>query len=252
MAGGNGSIGGTYHLATGQPPRRLVVGVDGREKEGKTNFALTAPGPIAYQNFDIGAEGVIQKFQTDKIIHEATYKIPISKGLSAADMAKVCEPVWDQFVKDRRLALDQILKGQIRSIVEDTGTDGWESLRLARLGKLTQVMPHHYGPVNAEYANLMREIYNTTGNLIVLHRLKPEYKDDKKTSRYERRGYGDTGFIVQVNVICSRDGNGDFHVTVKDCRQNPLLQGFDLVNEMATFPMLAMMVYPESSVEEWL
>ena len=41
---------------------RLVVRVGGLEKEGKTHFALTAPGPIGAIDMDRGMEGVVEKF----------------------------------------------------------------------------------------------------------------------------------------------------------------------------------------------
>ena len=62
------SLGGNFTLANDPAPRRMVVALDGLEKMGKTSWALTAPGPIALQNLDIGAEGVIQKFQSEKQI----------------------------------------------------------------------------------------------------------------------------------------------------------------------------------------
>ena len=36
------------------------------------------------------------------------------------------------------------------TVVMDTASEAHELSRLAAFGKLTQVMPHHYGPVNAE------------------------------------------------------------------------------------------------------
>ena len=42
---------------------RLIVSVEGLEKRGKTHFAMTAPPPIAYFDMDIGAEGVVNKFE---------------------------------------------------------------------------------------------------------------------------------------------------------------------------------------------
>ncbi len=33
------------------PQKRLIIQVEGHEKTGKTHFALSAPGPIAYFGF---------------------------------------------------------------------------------------------------------------------------------------------------------------------------------------------------------
>ena len=39
--------------------RRLILSIEALEGAGKTRFTLTAPGPIAFLNFDYGLEGVI-------------------------------------------------------------------------------------------------------------------------------------------------------------------------------------------------
>lgn len=250
-------LGGSYVIANKVPPRRLVVALDGLEKGGKTNFALTAPGPLAYQNWDIGDEGVIEKFQTTKTVWRSDYTITVEKEDSQETIMAKVKPEWERCVKDYKIALAGIQAGKIRSIVKDTSSEEWEALRLARLGKLTQVMPHHYTALNSEYRNLIREIYNTIGNMILLHKLKAEWKDNpltgkgNKTGGWERAGYSDTGFLVQVNATAYRDKDGHFHILVRDCRQNPACAGLDLVDDMATFPWLGVNVYPETELSDW-
>jgi len=253
------SIGGSFTIANEAPQHRLVVAVDGLEKQGKSHFALTAPGPIAYQGTDIGLEGVVHKFQSTKQVFLAEYGFSIDKGDTPQQIIAKVEPEWTRFLKDY---LDAVIPGlktkAIRTGIWDTGSELWEFLRLARLGKLTQVMPHHYTGLNQEYSQLIKQIYNTPGNLIILHKLKAEWKDNpttgkgNKTGAWERSGFAGTGFLVQVNVTAWRDQEGTFHITVKDCRQNPAIVGLDLYGEMATFPWLAVNVYPHTSLEDWM
>ena len=115
--------------------------------------------------------------------------------------------------------------------------------RRARLGKLTQVMPHHYVSVNAEFADMIKAVYNTPGNLIILHQLKSEWKDNpttgkgNKTGQFERDGFSGMGFLVQINATAYRDAvTGVFHLIVRDCRQNPNIVGLDLEGAQASFP----------------
>lgn len=251
------SIGGSFQVANVPTPPRLILALDGLEKEGKTHFALTAPGPIAYCAFDIGDEGVIDKFQTKKVIHKADYFVNVPKGVDQASMMKLVEPVWDQFLADWKVAMLQMKQGHIRTLILDTGSEAWEVLRLARFGKLTQIMPHNYTALNTEYRNLIREAFNTPGNLIILHKLKAQWIDNpatgkgSKTGQYERAGYADTGFLVQVNALAYRERNpetgqktGAFHVQVRDCRQNPLLNGQDFAGPVCSFPFLGAAVFP--------
>lgn len=258
--GAPNTIGGSFKLADGAVQRRLIVAVDGLEKEGKTHFALTMPGPIAYQSFDIGLEGVVEQFQQDKQIFLAEYGFLVQKGDSADAIMAKAKPEWERFTTDfKDVMIPGFKTGKIRSGVWDTGSEIWEVQRLARLGKLTQVMPHHYTALNLEYQNLVREVFETGGNLCILHKLKPEWKDNpttgkgNKTGNYERAGYGGTGFLVQVNATAWRDkSTGVFHLTVRDCRQNAKIAGLDLEGEMATFPWLGVMVYPDTQLEDWM
>lgn len=259
MTAGNGSIGGSFQIANQPVKYRLVVAIDGMEKAGKTNFSLTAPGPIAFQALDIGTEGVIEKFQTNKVIHRADYGILVEKGDSQDMVMKKAAPVWDQFLADYKTVVVPKLKaGAVRTAIWDTGSEVWELQRLARLGKLTQVMPHHYTALNLEYSNLLREIFDTPGNMIILHKLRAEWKDNpvtgkgQKTGQFERAGFAGTGFLVQVNATTWRDPKtGTFHLTVRDCRQNPAVAGLDLEDEMATFPWLGVHVFPDSDLSDW-
>lgn len=58
---------------------------------------------------------------------------------------------------------------------------------------------------------------------------------------------------MQVNCTAWREpGNGAFHLTVQNCRQNPGIAGLDLEGDMATFPWLGVNVYPETSLEDWM
>ena len=108
---------------------RLIASVSGKEKHGKTSFALSAPGPIIYFNLDFGQEGVIDKYSGDKDIYEKEYKFT---RLETADRYVT---LWTGFVTDFRAAL----QSKARTIIIDTATEAWELVRLARFGKLAQV-----------------------------------------------------------------------------------------------------------------
>ena len=71
-----------------ETPRRLVMSLSGREKTGKTHLACTAPGPIIFFNIDIGTEGVVSKFQTNK--HIFVYDVRVPKGATK----EVYETMW--------------------------------------------------------------------------------------------------------------------------------------------------------------
>jgi len=220
---------------------RIIISIEGREKQGKTHFALTAPDPIAYFSTDIGEEGVVEKF--DKDIQVLRIQRPMAESEDSLQAEANAE--WNRYKKAYQSV---IRKPYIRSIVVDTATEMWEILRMARFGT-AKAMPYMYGPVNREYRELVREAYIYDKNLILIHKMKSQYVNDKSTGKYERSGFSETGFLVQMNMECYRypvtDG-GEFSVYISDCRHDPELAGEELIGPLATFPMVASMIIPDA------
>jgi|SRR5581483_4087082 len=240
----DGSIPGTSSKLVNMPPRRrLIVSISGKPKEGKTHFSLTAPGPIAIQNIDDGLEGVAEKFISDKEIHEAKYAIGLPMKQSE------CQKVYDQLINDYKAFLGS---SHIRTIVHDTSTELWEIIRMNRLGKLAQVLPHNYAPANADFREMIRLAYQSDANLILLGKSKKEYINEQFSGKYIRAGFSDLEFLVQVVGDMSKLSDGRFKLTVKSCRQNTSLEGKDFVGDDCNFLSLAKAVYPSSTTEEWL
>lgn len=256
---------------------RLIISAKGMEKSGKSHFALTAPGPIAYLSMDIGHEGVVDKFlagwsgYSPKEIVVAEYEIPEIKDIKdESKMMDACDKAWVKLQSDYDTALKVC-----RTVILDTATEVWELLRLARFGRISQIKPHHYVQANREYREFIRGAYSSDCNLILLHKMKAEWADGsgenakaRKTGRYERAGFSDTGFLVQVNLWnyrLSRDERGlmpdgetsipndnGFRVLVEDCRQNETLAGEVLWAPENEFPALALKVMPGTNILDWL
>ncbi len=237
----------SFKAAEENPKRRLIVSATGKEKTGKTHFALSAPDPIAYQSLDIGMEGVLDKFLNGET---AAKEIYLSEYTAKP---KVAEKDWERFRKDFRAALDM----GVKTIVWDSATEVWEMVRLAKLGKLAQVMPHQYGPVNAEFRTLLREVYDSDVNFILLHKVKKMYVNDKWNGKYERAGFNDIAFLVQCVTEVGRyplkdeDHDREFYLDITDCRQNAECAGERLEGEMCNFTYLAMTVFPNSEESDW-
>jgi len=140
-----------FRKLTATKPGRLILSVEGMEKEGKTHFALTAPGPIALFNIDCGTEGVVEKFLPFKDIYTVDY--PNRRYETQADY----DDTWAQFLEDYYAALDS---SHYRTLIIDTATELWEMIRLCRLQKLTQVMATDYSPVNHEFRGLINSAFN--------------------------------------------------------------------------------------------
>jgi hypothetical protein len=127
------------------------------------------------------------------------------------------------------------------TVVMDTASEAHELSRLAAFGKLTQVMAHHYGPVNAEWRELIRLAYDSTMNTVLIHKLKPMYIENVRTKDYEVKGFGETGYLVQVNLTAHY--GEEFSMSVDNCRQNPKLNGELLSGLMSDFGILLARVH---------
>jgi len=257
-----------FKPAETQVRHRLIVSIEGDEKTGKNNFAFTAPSPIAVISFDQGLEGVVEKFAAGtalvggakvpkKEIFVKEIKLPplvtggtrdnVSMGAPGFDYKKA----WDSFVADFQALLD----AQVSTIIWDTATEVYELQRLFRFDKLSEVPPNKWGPLKAEYRELIRRAYNSHTNLILLHKTQPEYVNDARTGRRVISGLTDIGFVVQVNLKTFRvdieGGGSEFSIKVLDCRQNSKLNGEVLGGVMCSFPFLAASVFEDTVPGDW-
>lgn len=246
-------------------PRRLIVSVEALDKHGKTDWSLTAPGPIAFQNFDNGMEGVVEKFEPFKQIQLSDYRGGDASsdiiGLNVEKTKQLFGRIWTRFQANYLTAVKAPLTS-VRSIVWDTGTELWETARLAEFGKVDHVKPIFYGPLNAEFKALIDLAYSHDKNLIILHRMKKQYKitksdkgeSDAWTGRWERAGYSDMGSRVQLKVRLERDdsgGSSTFRCVVLDCRQQPSLNGRVFEGDECSFPYVAAEVFPSTTPLDW-
>lgn len=231
----------------------LAVATQAPEKRGKTHWAMTAPPPIAVIASDTGTENIVQKFMREgKDIALYPYRVsPV--GRSKGEYEK-------EYLKLER-AIEAVLKfNNFRSLVVDTATEYWEMLRLARFGKLTQVMPHHYGPVNDEMKSMVKAVVDKPGlNSVWIHKLRKTYATNKEgkdawNGNWERAGFGDMGYLV--DVVAAHYLNMDtreFGITVLDSRHettNLVGQMFEGVS--CDFLSLACAAFPESDPNYWL
>jgi hypothetical protein len=238
---GNSPHKSTFVRAEKALTRRIIISLTGEEKSGKNHTSFTAPSPLFVHSFDVGLDGVVQKFQNEKEIYVADYELSIQPGeASAGEVAEAADKVWQQFVANYRDGLASCGNG---TTVIDTDTELYELLRLARFGKLTQIMPHHYGPVNAELRDVIRESYDHDANVFFLSKKTDIWESyigsdgkekGRKTGLKGRKGFGDLPFLVQVVASTVREDTTDgtvFNVAIEDCRFNPMANGQQVMND---------------------
>lgn len=261
--------------------RRIIMTLQKRQKHGGTHFALTAPGPIAYCNFDKESlEDVLPKFVGKKQIAPKNYWLNKQEIESASKQGvqDAATAVINAFEAD----FNALLQSNVRTIVLDTETEMNQYKRLAEFGKLTQVMPHMYTVVNQWFRNLMDQVMYSDKNLILLERRKKEYVNDSWSGGYDRAGFSEAPFLVQLNANIERldtpnaAGSFPFELTVLDSSQNALIKGLKLQSDPAApaawdaltgldaadkaltaqdkcnFPWLAVSVFPDTTLKDWV
>lgn len=236
----------------------LSVCSTGMEKKGKTHFAFTAPKPLVCIASDTGTAAVARQFKTqDKRIASLEYRVPPT-GQARAEYEKE----WLKMEKSLNAVL---LNKNIRSLVCDTWTEMWEMLRLARFGKLTQVMPMQYGPVNNEMRDIVKSLVDRPDlNVVFIHKMKKEYKTNKAgidawSGKWERAGFNDMGYLSDIVIQHffdpgDEDGNGrEFGVKVLDSRYNTAnIVGNEYRGDLCNFAMLASDCFPTTDLSYWM
>jgi hypothetical protein len=243
-----------FKKISNQETPSLSVCSSGKEKRGKTFWALSAPGPVAVIASDPGTESAVRQWQrAGKDISCFFHVLP-----GTGQKIEVYEAAWAKVAA----AFDEAIQSpSIRTIVIDTATEIWELLRLARFGRLTQVMPHHYGPVNAEFRSLFHRVAGRGKNSIWIHKVKKEYATNKEgkdswTGRWERSGFGGFEYLVDLvvehDLLVSDDGPPEFAVRVIDSRFHPTkVNGQVFTGAMCSFPALASAIMPEYDFSVW-
>lgn len=246
-------------------PIRLFCSAYAKEKEGKTNFGLTSPWPIAYFDIDDGVTEIVDKFAgyEDGIIH-----FPIEYDI---DDDKLAERETEKWLKAYRGVLE-MPDDVVRSIVFDTDTEMWDMLRLAEFGQLTDVPPSEYKRTNHIWLSVLAAAKRSTKNVILLNQMKEEWVSPKGKSKSGKKKMAQwTGdfirdcmkkvpYKVQASIHLYRDDDG-YNAEIMRCRQNPQVEGEILTTEyenmgdddlnFCSFPFVAATIYPDTDPGDW-
>ncbi len=246
--------------------RRLLVASEGLQKSGKTHFGLTMPAPVAVLNFDDGIEGVIDKFIYDKAIGVMDVQVPVlvTNGLVSEEQEKAQAHFREAWIECERKYIQILNSKDIRSLLVDTDSDFWTLLKLAKFGKPNPKtnIRREFDPVNQHMRSLIRMAYDRQINVTFIHRLKPKYDSkilangnewsDWDGKSYKRDGFGDSGYLVQVNIQnLYNPETKEFGFRVLDCRQNPNANGQEFWGSDCNFKTLGMIVFEDTDEKDW-
>lgn len=235
--------------------RDVFMLVYGDTSSGRTTFALSAPGPIAYLHAAEKYEGIIQPAAREKEIKVHNFAPGIDPSLSEKEIAAEARRTWNGLKASWMDAYSWA-----RTIIVDTDTDAWELIRLAYFGDVKPAggrLELNWGPVNSEWKTLMRTFKAQEGtNLILISQSTDEYTKPKKgmgerTGERVRTGQKSIPYMADVVVRTECDiQTQTYSSIVEKPWWNGDMLGFELADEDSNFASL-MSVLTETDEEEW-
>jgi hypothetical protein len=254
-----------------EDPPRLAISADGRDKRGKSYWAImTTPEPIAVVTNDTGTDAIIKlankKGRKIKGVMSIEYETPDPKVIAAKNVDKVSEEEWKKAWNHYKEGIYRIRDDRsVRTLVTDTESGMYDLAQLAVFGKLrSNARKDLWAELNAEYNKLFWDLYKGRPdlNIILIHKAKKQYVDDKATGKFERAGHKDTGFHVDLSLNFEWDATmSDFYTEIS--REQPLryMDNRERLigkrwyadpnpgKDPSHFGYLAMTVFPETELE---
>lgn len=236
---------GNFEEVNPDDQHRLIVRSWGWDKSGKNHFGYTMPDPILGLYLDPGgSEGVAQKFlrgQVEGVPKKDIRQIQYRFNKKFDDQDKAVE-LRDKFVEDYAHALT------IARSVQWDESETWELFRFAEWGR-ESAKGREYGPLNGMYRGLIQDAFDAGVNLQLIQKVKTKWRDDKETEEMEPLGFKQAGNIVQVSLEHRWDADEGFITRIVNCRQNTSIWGMEVEN--LTFPALGVLVYDDTTEEDW-
>lgn len=259
----------------GKKFRRLMIGIDGPWDTGKTEFALSAPGPGAClaldRNFDALFDNPNPPPTRQHNFGFLVVKVPKATQLAVTQNANPYLEYWREFYKHYTTALD-LPDEACRTVILDGDTDSWELQRLAEFGRLSKVPSNLYDNVNAARRAMYARAFDSGKIIIATNRVRKEYATviDPATQQpklnssgnevrewtgdYERQGFSDQDYLWNIQLRAMRedtDKGPQFGIKIMKCKADPSLIGQELWGPECNFQTLVQLVYPTVSLTEW-
>lgn len=259
--------------------KRVMIGSDGFTDTGKTEFALSAPGPGVMVTLDRGLDPVLDNENPpDTRRDDFAFKIINPPKASDSNDPSFYATYWWDFYN---ACMDAMKIPECRTLILDGDSDSWELQRLAAFAKTTQVVESRYSDVNAARRAFYSKLHDWGGNVIATNKLKKKYVpildaygefilDEKGKPRqewkgeYERQGFGDQNYLwhIQLNHLFRQVEKKDkktgiitlqnqWGIRITKAKVRPEVVGRELWGSMCNVESLLQLVYPNVDPSAW-
>ncbi len=239
----------------------LVLQLYGPPGSGKTDFALRAPGPVIHFGFDYHgfkrpANRLLAEYpEAMKRVFPKTYSLkPRDRKYSADDVAQeqTRNEVLLPFLEDFEYAVGN----GARTLVLDTFDLLRQTQIIARFGKLEQNSQTAYQEINAETARLIHTAREAGKVLILIVRMKEEYKETMVNGKAISKSTGKLIPDANAKLAHAVDASlemtstkAPFRLTIVDAKTNKAANGNTLDNP--SFAEVASQLKPLVDLSAW-
>lgn len=248
--------------------RRLMIGTDGPSNSGKTEFAISAPGPGIVLALDRGFDAMLDNQNPPEARRDDFAFSVIQAPLATQALQEDYKKYWLDFYERYKKALANT---DAKTIVIDGDSDSWELQRLAAFGKLTQIPSIMYTEVNAARRAMYARAFDSGKIIIATNKISRDYrkvmnpdgtpklKDGKEVREwdgksYERQGFNDQDYLwsIQLRHIYRMTKSGpEWGIKIMKVKADPTLEGLELWGKSCNFAGLVETVYPHIPLPEW-
>ncbi len=192
-AAGPISLSGSDFVTLQTIKRQCIAMLYGDAGLGKTTAGLlAAPSPVALINLDGRAEWAVKHAESQgRRIHYLKVRLPVGiMRMPDEKAAAAAKESVDKIVRNAEAAIVASERGDVRTIVIDTGTEFAEYLTIRYRGN-QRGAPKDYGKskdlMNRQWAALFDDVRASKAHLIVLSRARAIWEDNEPTSEFEPR-----------------------------------------------------------------
>lgn len=240
--------------------RSVVASSQGLPGSGKSHFWLTAPGPLAWFLLDPGGLKGLRNnpLFEDKEVHVFDYCGDLNIGkLPKEERIQRSLDTFGRFQEDWDVAIRNA-----RTLVVDKESMLWEVIRYAH-DEVDSPTPKNFHELNLIYRGLVhdaetngrnlgfiRDMHDTWGKIGVSREGKPQ---QGFTGKFKPDGQKYVPGLVQINLEHRWDDEArEFKVKILEkCRLGNAVELMGKEIPSLDFPTLGMMLYRNSSDEDW-
>ena len=269
---------GKVKLPNGQFLKQLLIGTEGMSDEGKTRWAMTAPGVIQMLAIDRNHEAVFDSTGlkgTNPNIAIKVFEIPLLGTATVPDYQKHYANVRDSLY-------GALANPQSNVVIVDGDSDFWELHILAHFGKNTGIYPQtKYAAPYAEKRAQISRMRDSGKIVICTNKVRDEYiniykadgtpeKDSggndlrKKTGGKVRQGFPDQDYLWDMQIrhlyqpahtakIGAKEVSvpGQWGIRIMKCKANMDMAGMELWGDDCSFKGMVENCYPDVPLARW-